>query len=46
MLDALFMEKRLTKDLGVPKGRIQRITDIQAHIYPSDPSIPSRINII
>ncbi|PBK65238.1 hypothetical protein ARMSODRAFT_1022365 [Armillaria solidipes] len=27
MSDALFMEKCLTKDLGVLKGRIQRLTD-------------------
>ncbi|KAK0222480.1 hypothetical protein EDD85DRAFT_941430 [Armillaria nabsnona] len=44
--DALFVEKCLTKDLDVPKGRIQRIADIQTHIYLSDPSIPSHVNDI
>ncbi len=44
--DALFVEKCLTKELGVPKGRIQHLTDTQAHIYLSDPSIPSHVNVI
>ncbi|KAK0431471.1 hypothetical protein EV421DRAFT_168080 [Armillaria borealis] len=30
--DVLFMGRYLTKDLGVPKGRIERFTDTQAHI--------------
>ncbi|SJL02928.1 uncharacterized protein ARMOST_06269 [Armillaria ostoyae] len=44
--DALFMEEYLTKDLSVPTGRIQCLTDTRAHIYPSDACIPSPVNII
>ncbi|PBK84364.1 hypothetical protein ARMGADRAFT_1088402 [Armillaria gallica] len=46
VLDALLMEKCLTKDLGVPKGRIRHLTDTWAHIYPNHPSIHSRVSII
>ncbi|KAG7443926.1 uncharacterized protein BT62DRAFT_971744 [Guyanagaster necrorhizus] len=44
--DALFMENYLTKCLGVPKGRIQRLIGTQPYTYPAGPSIPSRANII
>ncbi|KAK0227267.1 caspase domain-containing protein [Armillaria nabsnona] len=44
--DALLMERFLVEDLGVPKCRIQSLLGSKTQVAPSDPSIPTRSNII
>ncbi|PBK64094.1 hypothetical protein ARMSODRAFT_962578 [Armillaria solidipes] len=44
--DALTMESYLVKDLGVPKGRIQRLLGPTEHRSLNDFSVPSRVNIV
>ncbi|SJL17892.1 uncharacterized protein ARMOST_21459 [Armillaria ostoyae] len=40
------MEKYLTKDLGVPRSRIQLLVGSNEHTSPEDPMNPSRAHII